>query len=911
MKFRFTLILIVLITSFTTTKANDTLVYFAKSTTVPGSSWKYLDDNTDLMGPSGTNFAWTDSNFVETAAWKTGNSEFGYGDADENTCVASGGGGTLCLPTGNKNITTYFRKTFYITDPTAYFNYILQYKRDDGLRIFINGVRYEINNLADPVLHSTLAAIAGDDGETVYSINISPSAFYGNGRRNVIAVDVHQTTASSSDITFDMQLIGVNSASLTRGPYLQIGNETGVTLRWRTDLATNSRITWGTVNGVYPNTVDDATATTEHTLRINGLTADTKYFYTIGSTAGVLQGAADNYFVTSPLSASTRKTRIWALGDCGNASTNQIDTKNAFKNYIGSNYVDALLTIGDNAYSSGLDNELQAEFFDIYKDDILKYYKLYPTPGNHDYGNSNANTGVRNNAYYNSFDLPTAGQCGGVASGTEAYYSYDIGNVHFVSLDSYGKENGNTTKLYDTAGAQVTWLKNDLNSNTKRWVVVYFHHPPYTMTSHNSDNGTGVDADLVLIRENFIRILERYGVDLVLCGHAHGYERSYLLKDYYKQTAAGASLLEADFNITNHTATKNNQNAKYDGTGTASCPYTYSSGKFNHGSVYIVSGSAGQVGGTQSGPNGTYPHNAMYYSNATNGGSFYFEADSNRLDAKFISYTGTGASVAPFIRDQFTIFKDVKKRQTINAIKNVPNVLTASWRGGYQWPNNGGVTTQNVTIPNTTNGTFQYIVRDSASTVCISDTFDVVVTTGAVPIILSSFSATLNNHKVYLDWATAQEINNKYFTLEKSTNGVNYAYLTKVNAIGNSSTTTNYQFIDGNPLDGLNYYRLSQTNIDGGNKYFDVKKINYTSNKEFYSTINNIGKSKVNVNINSNKADNISLQAIDMQGKIIVTNAIVVQNGITTKQLNLPSGIYVLKLINTQGSILTNKIIVE
>src|SRR5207244_1446495 len=106
--------------------------------------------------------------------------------------------------------------------------------------------------------------------------------------------------------------------------------------------------------------------------------------------------------------------------------------------------------------------------------------------------------------------------------------------VHFVSLDSYGKENSNTTRLYDTTGAQITWVKNDLAANTKKWTIVYFHHPPYTKTSHNSDT----DPELTAIRQNVIGILERYGVDIILCGHAHGYERSYLLKGYTTDEAS-------------------------------------------------------------------------------------------------------------------------------------------------------------------------------------------------------------------------------------------------------------------------------------------------------------------------------------------------------------------------------------
>lgn len=110
--------------------------------------------------------------------------------------------------------------------------------------------------------------------------------------------------------------------------------------------------------------------------------------------------------------------------------------------------------------------------------------------------------------YHLNFSVPSAGQNGGVPSNVKNYYSFNIGDVHFISLDSYGKDDGNTTKMYDTSGAQATWLKADLAANTKKWTVAYFHHPPYTKTSHSSDyNGGAGELDLVAVREKFVRIL--------------------------------------------------------------------------------------------------------------------------------------------------------------------------------------------------------------------------------------------------------------------------------------------------------------------------------------------------------------------------------------------------------------------
>ena len=61
--------------------------------------------------------------------------------------------------------------------------------------------------------------------------------------------------------------------TLTRGPYLQVGKQDSITIRWRTNVVSNSRVKWGTVFGTYPNIVDSATSTTEHIVRIGGLTA--------------------------------------------------------------------------------------------------------------------------------------------------------------------------------------------------------------------------------------------------------------------------------------------------------------------------------------------------------------------------------------------------------------------------------------------------------------------------------------------------------------------------------------------------------------------------------------------------------------------------------------------------------------
>jgi hypothetical protein len=319
--------------------------------------------------------------------------------------------------------------------------------------------------------------------------------------------------------------------------------------------------------------------------------------------------------------------------------------------------------------------------------------------------------------------------------------------------------------------------------------------------------------------------------------------------------------------------------------------------------MYVVSGSAGMVGGTSTG----YPHNCMYYSNPTNGGCLYFEVDSNRLDVKFVSYT---TSPTPVIRDQFTIFKDVNKSQNINAVINDPLTLTASWKGTYYWPNNGGATTRSVVVNNNTEGTFAYPVTDASSGSCIQDVFNITVS-GTVPVMLRYFNATIKNDKVILEWSTSQENNNKYFTVEKSNDGMNFYFLGKVNGAGTSSVNHTYQLMDYTPWDGVNYYRLSQTNIDGNTNNYEIKTVNYISNKNFSTVILNNGNGQISVAVKHTNATMISMKVVDLVGKEILQESFSVNNGGAVRDIYLNRGVYILVLMNNKQERISNKIIVR
>jgi len=497
-----------------------------------GADWKYLDDGTDQMT------AWYGSVF-DDSSWATGDAQLGYGDGDEDTLVDNG----LPNPKNEKHITTYFRHEFTVADPGALQGLTLNLLRDDGAVIYLNGAEvYRTNMPVGPIDTMTLAssAIGGAAEDTMLVVALDPADI--DPGTNLIAVEIHQVSATSSDISFDLaQLTG--PPALLRGPYLQIGRPDAMVVRWRSDLATDSRVRFGPAPSQLTTTVTVPGSRTEHEVELTGLSASTRYYYDVGATGLTLAGGdLDHTFLTSPPSDSTDFFRIWVIGDSGECAMNQqgcddaIAVADAYLAFAAGHSADAWLMLGDNAYNLGTENQHTEAIFETYPN-ILPNTVLWPSPGNHEFGASNSPT--QYGPYYDAFSVPTAGQAGGVASATEAYYSFDYGNIHFIALDSHDTIRDApvdpTTNVCPPGegGAMYQWLCADLQATRKDWVIAYWHHPPYTKGSHDSDNPIDSGARMQDMRERFLPVLEGYGVDLVLAGHSHNYERSVLIDGHY------------------------------------------------------------------------------------------------------------------------------------------------------------------------------------------------------------------------------------------------------------------------------------------------------------------------------------------------------------------------------------------
>src|SRR3989475_8892499 len=132
-----------------------------------------------------------------------------------------------------------------------------------------------------------------------------------------------------------------------RGPYLQTGSPASVTVRWRTDVSTDSCVRYGTSLSSLSSQTCSSTSVTDHVVKLSSLSSNTQYYYSIGTSAGPIAGGDSTYFfLTAPVTGTTKATRIWALGDSGTADSGARAVRDAYLNFTGSRHTHLLLMLG-------------------------------------------------------------------------------------------------------------------------------------------------------------------------------------------------------------------------------------------------------------------------------------------------------------------------------------------------------------------------------------------------------------------------------------------------------------------------------------------------------------------------------------------------------------------------------------
>ncbi len=459
-------------------------------------------------------------------------------------------------------------------------------------------------------------AYLGRDTSAPFSF---PWSYSGPGPRDLQLLAVSDSLQSAISSTVRVNVTPLVTSTITRQPYVQMASPQGVTICWRSSETHPARVRFGKTLGALASIADESVPATDHAVRLTGLEPNTRYYYGVGTHGSMNAGNDSNtYFTTPPLPGRAKPTRIWALGTFGFSGTGQTSTRDAYVTYTGARGTDVMLMLGDGTSLTGADSEYQSTF-NTYAS-VLRRTCAWPTLGNHETnGSSTHNPAI---AYYSVFQLPTGGECGGIASGTEQYYSFDYGNIHFVCLDSMTSDRSGT-------GAMTNWLRADLAATQARWKLAFWHHPPYSKGSANSDTVTRQ----IEMRTNIVPILEQFGVDLVLCGDGRNYQRSWFMADHYGPSSTFSDLMKKSSTL---------------GRRLTDGPYLKPADlpPARNGAVYMVSGNASALD-----PAGTpaLDHPAMAV-NLKVLGTMVIDVNGPQMDVRMLQASGTET-------DTFSIYK--------------------------------------------------------------------------------------------------------------------------------------------------------------------------------------------------------------------------------------------------------------
>jgi hypothetical protein len=415
-----------------------------------------------------------------------------------------------------------------------------------------------------------------------------------------------------------------------RAPYIQMLTKDSVVIHWMTEDNQLGIVRFGEDPELLSTIELESSPVKDHVVKLSGLKPATRYYYQTGTISGFYEGKSKGqWFYTNP--DKVQPVRVWVIGDSGEAGETLDQVRDSALGWMQKNplplsldasieasddksspgpLINVWLALGDIAYRSGTNDQYQAALFEPYGK-LMSNTSLWPVYGNHD---------DRRWTYFRIFDLPENAEAGGIASHTENYYSIDYSNIHFVILDSQDSDRS-------ADGDMANWLRRDLAHNKKPWVIAAFHHPPYTKGSHNSDNASDSRGRMKQMRENIVPVLEAGGVDLVLSGHSHMYERSHLMDCSYgtSKTFSASNIVSTGEHDKDQQYLKPLNEKKHQGT------------------VYVVAGSSSKV------DRGELNHPALPVG-LLEAGSMVIDVNGDKLTARFINKKGQ-------IRDEFSITK--------------------------------------------------------------------------------------------------------------------------------------------------------------------------------------------------------------------------------------------------------------
>ncbi len=484
------------------------------------TEWRYLDNDTDPAG-DGERTSWTLAGF-DDSAWKASAGKAAKFGAKNGNIANLGNDSTpevllnQYTEAGDNVRTFFFRTSFELNEVADNLEVIGNLRYDDAAIVYINGVKVVAYDEPSGGFGTNLefgGSNAGDPIDVTFTVDGSCL----KEGTNIVAVEIHQGRAASSDVYFEMSSLKIQedipvvTATTQKSVALAVGaDETSRNITWYADADVAGKVQYAVKNGAeFPaNYVEVEASVIESNIAgsysnqatMSNLSYNTEYVYRLVNGELVSEiysfktGDANSFsFLLAgdpQIGAGSTESDIVGWENTLNLATQMFPE------------ADFLLSAGDQVNTAS--DETQ---YDGYLEhDVLKSLPMATVIGNHDSGSD---------AYSEHFNNPNETAYGATTAGTNYWYVYN--NTLFMHINS----NNMSTAEHKAFMEEAIAANTDVD-----WKVVSFHHSIYTVASH------AYDGDVLTRREQWVPVFDELDVDVVLMGHDHVYARTYMMNGF-------------------------------------------------------------------------------------------------------------------------------------------------------------------------------------------------------------------------------------------------------------------------------------------------------------------------------------------------------------------------------------------
>lgn len=450
--------------------------------------------------------------------WRTGESGFGISTWGENTLFGD-------LLRGEGSI--LFRKSFQVEDPAGIRSLTLRCDWQGGFVAYLNGVEIARRNL--PGLPGTPVSL-GAQASVRYSgwaEDIPVAEFQALLRRgtNVLAIQAHPHELGLMDVVLVPELL----ANFTRGPYLQNVQQERATVIWRTPTPQPGRVEYG-LDDAFESVAGAQTSLAAQAVELSGLLPGRRYSYRVRTGTDDVHALSPVYsFRTLPAGGDLD---FAVFGDSGSGSAAQFQVARQ----LAQSRPSLVVHLGDVVYPNFAAGRADTRCLSVYRD-LFRTTPFFATWGNHDlYAGPEP--------FLEVFRQPTNSTPAAdhLVEGTrpEFYFSFDAGDAHFAVLFwPYSSQYYMREEC-----PQLRWLEGDLAASAKPWKFLMVHHPVNTSGAHRFDDyNRNQIFDRLEVADRLLPLAAKYGVQMILSGHDHNFERFHPVQGTHTVVSGGGGII--------------------------------------------------------------------------------------------------------------------------------------------------------------------------------------------------------------------------------------------------------------------------------------------------------------------------------------------------------------------------------